>query len=170
MKIHVCHYCARVIFLCINCAYIINPFLIDVHQFLVKTIAYTTTPNCLSEIKSLLLLKHLECDMILSVTCRTLVTKHQIWLVWQIARFKLKTLPPDMLIMRNFVHKTFWVWYHIICVIWNTGYKIQNMNLMKDCTFYVWLVSILMAQNRFHLNLKYYIVSIMFLKCVFLNG
>ena len=135
MKIHVCHYCARVIFLCINCAYIINPFLIDVHQFLVKTIAYTTTPNCLSEIKSLLLLKHLECDMILSVTCRTLVTKHQIWLVWQIARFKLKTLPPDMLIMRNFFHKTFWVWYHIICVIWNTGYKIQNMNLMKDCTF-----------------------------------
>ena len=128
---------ARVWFFCaLNCAYIINPFLIDVHQFLVKTIAYTTTPNCLSEIKSLLLLKHLECDMILSVTCRTLVTKHQIWLVWQIARFKLKTLPPDMLIMRNFVHKTFWVWYHNIFVIWNPGYKIQNMNLMKDCTFY----------------------------------
>ena len=128
---------ARVWFFCaLNCAYIINPFLIDVHQFLVKTIAYKTTPNCLSEIKSLLLLKHLECDMILSVTCRTLVTKHQIWLVWQIARFKLKTLPPDMLIMRNFVHKTFWVWYHIICVIWNTGYKIQNMNMMKDCTFH----------------------------------
>ena len=109
LKIHVCHYCARVIFLCINCAYIINPFLIDVQPFLVKTIAYTTTPNCLSEIKSLLLLKHLECDMILSVTCRTLVTKHPIWLVWQIARFKLKQLPPDMLRIRHFVHKTFWV-------------------------------------------------------------
>ena len=78
LKIHVVIIVRVRFFVCINCAYIINPFLIDVHQFLVKTIAYTTTPNCLSEIKSLLLLKHLECDMILSVTCRTLVTKHQI--------------------------------------------------------------------------------------------